>query len=555
MSTSKSTNNTTPTGPGPSAVLDSAHEGDIRGALGTISGEYTHKPRGSWTWLRTLIAIVGPGLIVMVGDNDAGAFGTYTQAGQNYGTGLLWTLLLLVPVLYVNQEMVIRLGAVTGVGHARLILERFGKFWGAFSIIDLLLLNALTLMTEFIGISMGLSYLGLPKIPGVLVSAAVVIAATSTGSFRTFERACMVLVAGSLLLVPIVIMAHPPVGQLAHDFTIPQLPGGGDDLSTVLLLIISIVGTTVAPWQLFFQQSYLIDKRITPRFLRYEKADLWLGLVIVVLGASAMMAFTSAAFVGHPEFGQFTDAAGVADGLGRYIGHTVGVLFAVALIDASIIGAAAVSLSSAYALGDVFGLKHSLHRSPKQAGGFYTVLAGLLAVSAIIVILPGSPLGLVTEGVQVLAGVLLPSATVFLLLLCNDRAVLGPWTNGPVRNVITGAVIAVLVMLSITLTASILFDIDSTQITLIFTVGTALTLLIGLGALIYRRIRPPNTHSTHVASKTAPRESWRMPPLEQLPRPRLSPGRRLGLTILRGYLLLALAMVLIQLTTLGLAHS
>jgi Mn2+/Fe2+ NRAMP family transporter len=125
------------------AVLDSAHIGDIEGALGTI---YQGDIRNRRTWrarLTTLLAIVGPGLIVMIGDNDAGAFSTYSQAGQNYGTALLWTLLLLVPVLYVNQEMVVRLGAVTGVGHARLILERFGKFWGAFSVIDLFILNGL----------------------------------------------------------------------------------------------------------------------------------------------------------------------------------------------------------------------------------------------------------------------------------------------------------------------------------------------------------------------------------------------------------------------------
>jgi hypothetical protein len=126
------------------AVLDKAHLGDIHGALGSIA-EDDFAPRTTLgARLKTLLAILGPGLIVMVGDNDAGAFGTYTQAGQNYGTTLLWTLVLLIPVLYVNQEMVLRLGAVTGVGHARLIFERFGKFWGAFSVIDLFLLNALT---------------------------------------------------------------------------------------------------------------------------------------------------------------------------------------------------------------------------------------------------------------------------------------------------------------------------------------------------------------------------------------------------------------------------
>src|SRR6202045_1938012 len=206
------------------AVLDDAHAGHIHGAFGTIR-KGDHGPRVSRKRrFQTLLAILGPGLIVMVGDNDAGAFGTYTQAGQNYGTTLLWTLLLLVPVLYVNQEMVLRLGAVTGVGHARLIFERFGKFWGAFSIIDLFLLNALTIVTEFIGIALALDYLGVPKQLGVAISAVVIMAAASTGDFRRFERFSLVLVFGSLLLVPVLFMAHPPVTQLAHDFLVPGLP-------------------------------------------------------------------------------------------------------------------------------------------------------------------------------------------------------------------------------------------------------------------------------------------------------------------------------------------
>src|SRR6202045_618891 len=179
--------------PDGSAHLDTAHVGDIRGALGTIDQGDTAPRRGWSARLRTLLAILGPGLIVMAGDNDAGAFSTYSQAGQNYGNTLLWTLVLLIPVLYVNQEMVIRLGAVTGVGHARLILERFGKFWGAFSVIDLFLLNALTIISEFIGINLGLQYLGLPKVGGVLLAAAIVIGVASTGDFRRFERFAMCL--------------------------------------------------------------------------------------------------------------------------------------------------------------------------------------------------------------------------------------------------------------------------------------------------------------------------------------------------------------------------
>jgi len=530
------------------AVLDDAHIGDIKGALGTIRKGDTG-PRNGWrARIMTLLAIIGPGLIVMVGDNDAGAFGTYTQAGQNYGTSLLWTLLLLVPVLYVNQEMVLRLGAVTGVGHARLILERFGKFWGAFSVIDLFLLNALTIVTEFIGISLALQYLGVSQLWGVLASAVLVMAAASTGNFRRFERFSLALVAGSLLLVPVFLIIHPPLGQIAHDFVVPQMPKGAP-LADVMLLIIAIVGTTVAPWQLFFQQSYVIDKRITPRFIRYERLDLWIGIGFVIVGAVAMMAFAAEAFAGRPELGHFSDAGAVAAGLDKYAGHAAGVMFAFALIDACIIGASAVSLATAYAVGDVLALKHSLHRKPTEAKGFYAIFFGLIAISAALVLTPGTPLGLLTNAVQTLAGVLLPSATVFLLLLCNDKAVLGPWVNSQKLNLFTGAVIAVLVMLSVILTASVLFpNITSTEIVAILAVGCIVAVATALGTISFKHPGVP------VAEPVTRRErdNWRMPPLGELPSGHLTPLNRIWMIVLRAYLILAGGLVLVRIVQLAL---
>lgn len=527
------------------AVLDSAHLGDIEGAMGTIR-QHDIGARNSWgARLRTLAAILGPGLIVMIGDNDAGAFGTYTQAGQNYGTALLWTLLLLVPVLYVNQEMVLRLGAVTGVGHARLILERFGKFWGAFSVIDLFLLNGLTIVTEFIGINLALGYLGVPRLWGILVAAGIIIGAASTGSFRRFERFSLALCFFSLLLVPVFLAVHPPLGEIARGFVVPQFPAGSK-LSDVMLLVIAIVGTTVAPWQLFFQQSYIIDKRITPRFIPYEKADLVIGIVVVVVGAMAMMAFTAAAFQGTAGFGRFTDAGAVAAGLEAVGGRAAGVMFALALLDASIIGAAAVSLSTAYAIGDVFAVRHSLHRKPADAWGFYLVYTGVIAVAAVLVLLGSDALlGLLTNAVQTLAGVLLPSATVFLLLLCNDKAVLGPWVNGRWLNLFTGAVIWVLVMLSIILTAATVFPgMSGESILAVLGGGTALGLL-GFAALsAARRVRQPAAQPVEAdLPAELPRMAWRMPPLSALPAPALSLGTRLWMGVLRGYLVLAVLLV------------
>lgn len=531
------------------AVLDDAHLGDIKGALGTIRLDDTAPRQGLSARLKTLLAIIGPGLIVMVGDNDAGAFATYGQAGQNYGTHLLWTLLLLIPVLYVNQEMVLRLGAVTGVGHARLILERFGKFWGAFSVIDLFLLNALTLVTEFIGITLATGYLGLPKVASVIVAAAIIIASAFTGSFQRFERIAIALCAGSLLLVPVYFLVHPKTSQMAHDFFVPAMPGGSGELSTVMLLIIGIVGTTVAPWQLFFQQSYVIDKRITPRFMKYEKIDLVIGIAVVVVGASAMMGLTAAAFAGTDGIGQFTDTAGVAHGVAAHAGKLAGVLFAIALLDASIIGAFAVSLSTAYAIGDVFGMKHSLHRGVGGAKGFYVVYAGLVAAAAIIVLIPGSPLGLLTEGVQTLAGVLLPSASVFLLLLCNDKDVLGPWVNGPRTNAFTAAVVGVLVTLSIILTAAVLFpDISAhTILTIMAACGVAGVLAAGY-AFTRRR-----TGTKEDPIDRSGRDEWRMPPVETLAKPVVSTGYKIGMGALRTYLLIAMVLVVIKIAQAAMA--
>jgi len=258
-----------------SAVLDSAHLGDIEGAFGRIAVGETEHARTFKTRLLTLLAIVGPGIIVMVGDNDAGGVATYAQAGQNYGYSLLWVLLLLIPVLIVNQEMVVRLGAVTGVGHARLINERFGRGWGWFSVGDLFLLNFLTIVTEFIGITLAAEFIGVSKYIVVPISAVALVAIMASGSFRRWERAMFVFIAVSLVQVPMLLMSHPQWTHAAKSFVTPRIAGGVS--SDAVLLIIAIVGTTVAPWQLFFQQSNVVDKRITPRFIGYERADTVLG--------------------------------------------------------------------------------------------------------------------------------------------------------------------------------------------------------------------------------------------------------------------------------------
>ena len=529
-----------------SAVLDDAHLGDIVGALGRISQHDTGGRRGWGARLLTLAAIVGPGLIVMVGDNDAGGVATYSQAGQNFGTSLLWTLLLLIPVLVVNQEMVVRLGAVTGVGHARLIKERFGRFWGWFSVSNLFVLDFLTIVTEFIGVDLALSYFGVSKYVSVSVAAAGLVAITATGSFRRWERFMLLFVAANFLVIPLAVFSHPHAGQVAHDFVVPGIAGGVS--STSVLLVIAIVGTTVAPWQLFFQQSNIIDKRITPRWINYERADTVLGSVVTVIGAAAMVITCAFAFSHSHYAGAFTDAGGVARGLEHRLGSPSGALYSVILLNASIIGAAAVTLGTSYAFGDMFGARHSLHRSFLEAPGFYASFAGLVAVAAGIVLIPHAPLGLITTSVQALAGVLLPSASVFLLLLCNDKEVLGPWVNRPWLNAVAALVIGTLIVLSLILMVTTVFPhVDVVTLLAGLFAGLAAALVVGgIGyARTVRRAAP-----AHAVDRRR-RENWRMPPLTLLGRPEWTRGRTIAMRAMSGYLVLAVLLLFVKAGQLG----
>ena len=531
-------------------MIDEAHVGDIEGAFGTIRVSDTEARRSFGARLLTLLAIMGPGLIVMVGDNDAGGVSTYAQAGQNYGLSLLWTLPLLIPVLVVNQEMVVRLGAVTGVGHARLIKERFGKFWAGFSVGDLFLLNFLTIATEFIGISLALSYFGVSEYYSVPIAALALIAMTVSGSFRRWERFMLVFVVANFLVIPLVIFSHPHLAPMVHGFVVPGVKGGVT--STSVLFIIAIVGTTVAPWQLFFQQSNIVDKRIPPRWINYERVDTVLGSFVTVIAATLIIATTAFAFVGHPRFsGHFTDAGAVAHELTTVLGNSAGALFAIILLNASIIGAAAVTLSTSYAFGDIFGVRHSLHRTFSEERQFYAIFVAIVISAAAIVLIPHAPLGLITTSVQALAGILLPSATVFLLLLCNDREVLGPWVNKPWLNLLAGIIVSVLFALSLVLMVSTVFSTVNVSL-----LAAILAMVLGAGFVclaLYRLVRRVRGGAM-VPIPREGRESWRMPPIALLKPAPWSLSRRAVMVAMGGYLVLAVVMLLVKAIELGLGH-
>jgi Mn2+/Fe2+ NRAMP family transporter len=405
-------------------------------------------------------------------------------------------------------------------------------------------LNFLTIATEFIGISLGAQYFGVPAWVAVPLAGLLLVGITVTGRFETWERLMFVILFGNLLCIPLMLLCHPTLGPVVQHFILPGVQGGFK--SDGVLLIVAIVGTTITPWQLFFQQSNVVDKRITPRWIPYERADTVIGALVVVIGASAIMIATAFAFsrsgMGAGNVNAFSNAYELAKSLKDHVGPAVGAIFSILLIDASIVGASAVTLSTSYAFGDTFGIRNSLHRSWREARQFYAMFTGLVVLAAVFVLLPGVPLGLVTTAVQALAGVMLPSACLFLLFLCNDRDVLGPWVNKTWFNLLASLILGVLLILSVILVVStILPNIDVARLFLalaaVMVVGLVIAIVINLRA---RRAMPPDPRMLE------DRETWRMPSLALLTQPVKSRGRLIALCTVRGYAIIAMVSLLIK---------
>ena len=413
--------------------------------------------------LLTLLLVCGPGLIVMVADNDAGAVSTYTQAGAQYGTKLLWLLLCLLPVTYFIQEMVARLGIATGQGHAAMIYKRFGKWWGIFSLFDLQLVNFLTLVTEFAAINLAAAEMGISPYLAVPLAAVGLILVVTCCKYRRWERIMIFLCAIDLAWIPLAIRSHITGHALIHAALLPSLPIGGIT-SSFVFLVIAIVGTTIAPWQLFFQQSCVADKRLRFSDLPWERLETFIGAVVIVAMAGCMMLvgtlFCQQVLLHGGNaivaIQNFTPAV-MAHYLGQYFGPWMKDLVLLLMVNASLLGAATISLASAWAYGEVKGWPSSLEMNLKDAFGFYAIYAAAVSLAAGLVLIPRAPLNLIILGVQVLAGVMLPSTIVFLQLLLNDKELLGiQFANKPWNNWVNWTIIIILFLLSMILAMQVM---------------------------------------------------------------------------------------------------
>lgn len=400
--------------------------------------------------LSHFLMVAGPGLIVMIADNDAGAISTYTESGARYGTSLLWVLVLLLPVTYFVQEMVARLGIATGEGLASIIYERFGVWWGRFCLADLLLVNFLTLVTEFAAVALVARELGYPPSVAIPMAAIGLILLVGTGSYRRWERMTLSLCGLNIAWFVLAIMVRPDWGSAAFDSVVPVIPHGGIT-GDLVFLVVAIVGTTIAPWQLFFQQSCVADKRLRFADLKAARFDTAIGAIAISLFAGCMMLIGDAMFRGGLRY---EDPAQMATALEPLIGRFGRIALLMSMLNAAVLGATAISLSSAWAWGEVMGWKTTLQARLSEAPGFYSVYALCTAAAAGLTLIPGAPLQEIILWVQVLAGIMLPAAIVFLQLLLNDHEMLGVrFVNRPWNNAVNWTVIALLFGLSFVLAA------------------------------------------------------------------------------------------------------
>jgi NRAMP (natural resistance-associated macrophage protein)-like metal ion transporter len=414
--------------------------------------------------LAIFAAVLGPGIITMVADNDAGGISTYAVTGSRYGFSLLWIFVLLVPVAYYIQEMTVRLGAVTKRGHAEAVFEGFGPFWGWFMIADLAIVNWLTLVTEYIGMTAAGSLFGLPPWFTCLGVTAVLFAVVVTGRYWTFEKLTLVFCVFNLVYIPAALWAMnapgaPPWSKVAEGFARPEIPGGLT--AGLVFIILANVGTTITPWQLFFQQSSVVDKGLDIHDVRFGKWDTLAGALLTCGVAVFIIITTGAAFHYRQPPIAIEDARQTADALVPLLPHGQGrlarQLFAIGLFDAGFLGALCISLSSSWAMGEVLGWAHSLNRSVRDAPWFYVAYLAMLLTSGAVVLVPGAPLVTITMYVQIVAVTLLPPCLVFLILLLNDPGFMGVHVSTRWQNLVNWSIVIVIIVASTLFALSTLF--------------------------------------------------------------------------------------------------
>ena len=408
---------------------------------------------GLWRYL----AVLGPGLIVANAGNDAGGVFTYTQTGSKYGLGLLWAFIPILIALIVTQEMVARLGTVTGKGLMDLIRERFGVRWTLFVSAVVVVANGGTVLAEFIGVAGALGLLGVRKELAVPAAAFVITFLVLRANRRMVERVFLSLGLAFVSYIITAVMVHPDWGAVAHAL-VPTFDHARvqSDATPYTTDLITLIGTSITPYMQLFLQSSIVDKGTSERDLRYARADVISGSIFAMAVAAFIVITTSSTLFSHGCVGdscfpgndlKSTQDAALA--LQPLAGEHAKQLFAVGLLGASLLAAAVLPLSTAFVVCEAFGAERSVQRRFSEAPLFFTLFLGILVVGAgaVLFIAEGS-LTTVAVQTQTLDGILLPVLLVFILVLANDRRLLGRHRNRLANNVVAGLLTGVLTALT-----------------------------------------------------------------------------------------------------------
>ncbi len=416
--------------------IDRAHDRELVSA--------TRARHGLRSRLRLFWLLIGPGILVMLGENDGPSMLSYAATGARFGIGFFVPFFVLTFLMAcVVQEMTVRLGAATHRGHAELIFDRFGPFWGWFSMVDLMVGNFLTLVAEFIAIRAGLGFFGVRPAVAVVGALLVLSVALMTHRYWTWERIILGAAMFNLVFVPVALMTHPDWAAIGRAMvTWRPLPGGLTQ-ETVLLLLANI-GATVTPWMLFFQQSAITDKGLTTRDIRMGRVDTMLGAALAAVAAVATLVATAPLFTHHMAAANF-EAGEFAQALQPFVGHWGASLFALGMFEAGMVAAITISTSSAYAFGEVARRPHSLNLPFKQGRSFYLVLLVEAVAAGALVLIPGIPLVYIVLMVNVIAVLAMPPALLFLYMLVNDREIMGALVSPRWANVLALGVVVVLI--------------------------------------------------------------------------------------------------------------
>jgi Mn2+/Fe2+ NRAMP family transporter len=402
------------------------------------------------TQLVLFLGILGPGLITSNADNDPGGIFTYAQAGAKYGYDLIWLLAITTLALAVVQEFNARLGVVSGKGLADLIRERFGVRITVLAMLLLLVANVATTVAEFAGIALAGEAFNISRYITVPLAGLLVWFVVLRGSYAVVEKIFLALSLVYFTYVVSGLLVHPDWGQVMRQTIHPQT----NILDTsYLLLAVALVGTTITPWMQFYLQASVVDKGLRVGELQYERADVFVGSVVTDVIAFFIIVATAATLhaTGHTNI---TDARDAAQGLAPLAGQFAKALFVAGLVGASLLSASVLPLSTAYAVTEAFGWERGVGYSVREAPAFFIIFTGLIVIGVAAILVPGLPLATVTILSQDVDGLILPAILVYMLILVNDRRVMGRYANGTFANVVGGVTIGGVIVLAVTLLLS-----------------------------------------------------------------------------------------------------